>query len=177
MLNNITKREKALAIITISAVIAALAYNFLVEPLVKRWKGLADEIRGKEALLRKHSRILRGKDMIEQSHSAYIAYFQAEKLTPEEESAIALSTIEKLARGAETRITNIKPLTTKSFENYSKSTFRISLESRIGGLTKFIYDLQSSEQLLKIERLVLRAKEHEPNTIKAILNITKLSVF
>ena len=74
-------------------------------------------------------------------------------------------------------MTNIKPLTTKSYDNYSKFTFRITAESRMDELAKFIYDLQSSEQLLKIERMVLRAKERQADTIKAILHITKISVF
>ena len=174
---NITKREKRLVMATIGMVLAALAYNFTLEPLVKRWNDLGEEIRTKEIVLRKHSRILREKETIERLHSEYAAYFQTEKLTPEEESAVALSTIEKLARAANTHITNIKPLGTKSFDGYNKYTFRVSLESRIGELSRFIYDLQSSKQLLKIERMVLRAKEREPDTIKAILNITKLTVF
>jgi len=177
MLKNITKREKGLAVITMSIVFVALAYNFIIEPLAKRWGSMGEEIRGKETLLKKHNRILRDREIIERLHSEYTAYFQSEELSPEEESAIALSSIEKLARKANARITNIKPLTAKSFGNYNKYTFRVSTESRIDELARFIYDLQSSEQLLKIERMVLRAKAREPNTIKASLNITKISVF
>ena len=177
MLKNIAKREKILGIITIGVVLAALMYNFVVEPLVKRWNALEKGVSDKEALLRKHNRILRNKEIIEKSHSKYTAYFETEILTAEEESAIVLSNIEKLARGTDVRITNIKPLTVKNFENYNKYTFRVSTESRMEQLSKFIYDLQSSQQLLKIERMVLRAKERQPNMIKAILHINKISVF
>ena len=177
MLNNITGREKTLAIATIVVVLAALVYNFVIEPLVVRWNNLEEDIRDKEALLRKHNRILRSKEIIEKLHTEYTCYFQTEVLTPEEESAAALSNIEKLARSANVRITNIKPLAIKSFENYNKYTFRVATESRMSELTKFIYDLQSSRQLIKIERMVLRAKERERHVVKAILNITKISVF
>ncbi len=177
MLNNITGREKILAIITIGAVFAALVYNFLIEPLVGRWNTLEKEILDKESLFRKHSRIIRKKEIIEKLHSEYNTYFETEELTPEEESAVVLSSIEKLARNAGVRLTNIKPLTVKDFENYKKYTFRVATESQIGQLSRFIYDLQSSNQLLKIERMVLRAKERAPNTIKAILHITKVAVF
>lgn len=177
MFENIRKREKILSVVTIGVALIALTYNFVIEPLAKRWNTLKSGIRDKEILLTKHSRILRSKDEIEKLHSEYTKYFETKKLTPEEESAIALSNIEKAARGANVRITNIKPLTIKNFENYTKFTFRVTTESRIGELTKFIYDLQSSEQLLKTERMVLRAKERKPDTIKAILHITKISVF
>ena len=177
MLGNIKKREKILGIATVCLVAAALAYNFIIEPLGKRWNDSQKEIQEKEALLRRHSRILRSKDTIKKLHSIYTAYIQEEKMSSEEESAQALSSIEKLARSSNTRITNIKPLATKSLENHNKYTFRVSIESRVNELTKFIYDMQSSEQLLKVERMVLRAKERQPDTIKAILTISKISVF
>lgn len=177
MLENITKREKMLGAVTIVAALMALTYNFIIEPLAKQWNTLEEEIRDKEVLLTKHNRILRDKDEIQKLHSEHTRFFQKEKLTPDEESALALSAIEKLARGARTYIINIKPLTTKSYENYDKFTFRVTTESRISELTKFIYDLQSSEQLLKIERMAIRAKERKPGIIKAILHITKISVF
>ncbi len=177
MLTAITKREKMLATLTVSITVIALIYNFIIEPLAKRWNSLDEEIREKAGLLRKHNRMLRNKEMIEELHSEYTPYFQPEALTPEEDSAIALTSIEKLARKAGVRITNIKPLAVKGLESYNKYTFRVATESTIGELTRFIYDLQSSGQLLKAERMVLRAKEREHTTIKAILNITKLSVF
>ena len=177
MLKDITKRERMLGVLTVSIALIALAYNFIIEPLVKRWNTLDEDIQEKSGLLVKHSRILRNKEEIERLHSEYTKYFQEERLSPEEESALALSNIEKLARNTNTHITNIKPLTTKDYENYTKFTFRVTTESRIGELAKFIYNLQSSEQLLKIERMVLRAKERSPDTIKAILHINKVSVF
>lgn len=177
MLKDIRKREKILAIITIVVTLAAIGYNFVIEPLVSRWKTLKDEIRENEVLFTKHRRILRNKDVITRLNAEYSRYLQKKLLTPEEDSAIALSNIEKQASGANVRITNIKPLAVKKLENYNKFTYRVSAESGMGELTKFIYNLQSSEQLLKVERMVLRAKERDPKTIKAMLHITKISVF
>jgi hypothetical protein len=177
VLKDITKREKILGALTVSVAVVTVAYGFIMEPLINRWNALGRDISDKKGLLAKHSRILRNNDEIEKLHSEYTRYFQTEKLSPEEESASALSNIEKLARETNAHITNIKPLSTKNYENYTKFTFRVTTESRIGELAKFIYKLQSSEQLLKIERMVLRAKERSPDTIKAILHINKVSVF
>lgn len=177
MLKDITKREKLLGAITLAAALAALGYNFIIEPLAVRWNALKEEIREKELLLTKHNRILRNKDVITELNAALSNYLQKKKLTPEEDSAAALSNIEKEARAANVHITNIKPLAIKKFEDYTKFTYRVSSESTMGELAKFIYNLQSSEQLLKVERMVLRAKERDPRAIKAMLHITKISVF
>ena len=166
MLKDIANREKILAVMTIGIALTAIVYNIL-----------RDEIREKEVLLAKHRRILRNKDVITELNAEYSKFFQKRELTPEEESAAALSSIEKQARDANVHITNIKPLGVKKLQNYNKFTYRVSAESGIGGLTKFIYNIHSSEQLLKVERMVLRAKERDPGTIKAMLHITKISVF
>lgn len=177
MFRNITTREKMLAASTISIALVAVAYNFIIEPIVGQWNGLDRRIRDKEVTLKKHSRILRDKNNIEKMKAESTKYLATKKLTPEEESAIALSRIEKTARDTKVKITNIKPLSYKSFGNYDKFTFRLATESKLTELIKFIYGLQSSDQLLKVERMVLRAKEGDATTIKSILNITKLTVF
>lgn len=177
MLRNITKRERLLAAATISITIAAIVYNFIIDPAAGRWNDLDKKIRDKEAALKKHSRILRDRSDIEKLRAQYAKYFELKRLTPEEESAIALSLMEKTARETQVQITNIKPIAYKSFGNYNKFTFRVSTESKMSELAKFVYDLQSSDQLLKVERMVLRAKENDPAVIKSMLNITKISVF
>lgn len=177
MFRNITKRERLLAAAAVSAALAAVIYNFVIEPVIGSWGELDRKIRDKEIVLRKYARILRDKDDIEKERAEYAKYFECKKLTSEEESAIALNRIERAARANRVQITNIKPLSYKSFEYYDEFTFRMATESTLGELTKFIYDLQSSDQLLKVERMVLRAKENEPSVIKAMLNITKISVF
>lgn len=177
MLRNITKRERLLAGATVSIAVAALAYNFIMDPVIRQWNSLDGKIRDKEVMLKKHSRILRDRSNIEKLKAEYAKYFELKKLTPEEESAAALSLIEKTARETRVQITNIKPIASKSFGNYNKFTFRVSTESKMSELIKFVYDLQSSDQLLKVERMVLRAKENDPAVIKSMLNITKISVF
>lgn len=177
MFRNISQREKMLSAAVISAALLAVIYNFIVEPAAGQWSALDQKIRDKENILRKYSRILRDKDNIEKRMTECAKYFETKKLTPEEENAIALSRIERAAHAAKVQITNIKPLSHRMFEYYNEWTFRIAAESKPSELIKFIYDLQSSDQLFKVERMVLRAKENEPATIKSILNITKISVF
>ncbi|MBN1872576.1 MAG: hypothetical protein JW800_08390 [Candidatus Omnitrophica bacterium] len=177
MLKNISKREKILAGLTIGVAVVALSYTLIIEPLVSRWRKLEEDIRDKEVLLVKHSKIIRDKGKLENIHKEYAKYFQGGSLTKEEESALALSNIEEIARRTNTYITNIKPLTAKDFDNYSKLTFRVTIECDISSLTKFIYDLQSSEQLMKIDSVVLRAKEKSPDIIKAVMNVSKISVY
>ncbi|MBL7071960.1 MAG: hypothetical protein ISS26_07330 [Candidatus Omnitrophica bacterium] len=176
MIKNISKREKWFGAATLGIALAALAYNMIMEPLTGMWKSLDDSIRQREILLTKHSRILRNGEKISKLDKEYSKYFQETMLRPEEESAMALGQIERLARGANVHITNIKPMGIRRHENFNRFTYKVTSESRSEELAKFIYELQSSEQLMKVERMVLRAKEKEADIIKAILHITKISI-
>src|SRR3989338_2092602 len=160
MFRNVTNREKFLAIATISVALLALVYNFIIDPIIGQWSELDKKIKDKEVVVKKYSRILRDKETIEKRRAEYAKYLESKKITPEEESAVALSLIERTAHTTNVQITNIKPLSYKSFGNYSELTFRVATESKITELTKFIYNLQSSDQLLKVERMVLNAKEN-----------------
>jgi len=177
MLENITKRERIMGAVTIGVALTALLYNFAVEPLLRQWKALDGRIKEKEIAFTKYMRIVRDKDIIEKLYSDYAPYVEDKKSSAEEENAAALDRIEKLARGANVRITNIKPLKIKNFGDYDKYSFRVATESGIEELSKMIYDLQSSPRLLKVDRMVLRAKDREPDVIRAMLQISKISVF
>ena len=177
MATGITGREKILGIVTLLAALMVISANFIIKPLAGQWNSLDKDICGKEFLLKKHNRLLHDKNKIKALHAKYAKYLKTKKLTLEEESAEVLSSVEKLARGADVRITSIKPLAPKLFDSYNKFTFRIATESSLQQLGRFIYDIQSSEQLLKVEKMVLRAKERKADAIKGILHITKLSVF
>jgi len=176
MLKNLSKRERLLGSATATLAIAALAYVFVIEPLMSRWSMLEGQIKDKEVLLVKNSKIMRDKRGIQQAYSEFRKYLKQEKTSIEEENALALSSIEKIAKKTSTQITNIKPLTDKRYEDYVKFTLRVTIESDISSLTRFIYELQSSEELLKIEKMVLRAKERSRSTLKAVLHVTKISI-
>ena len=169
-INNFSNREKKLALITLAVVMGALTFNFALLPVISGWSYLNKTVSDREAVLTKYARILSDKDEIEELGGLYSKYY-VKQISPDEENAIALSAIEKIANNAGVIITNIKPLSFKSEEYYRKATFRVMTESTLEGLSKFIYDMQLSDQLLKVERMVLRAKENAPSTIKSVLNI------
>ena len=76
MLGNISKREKLLAALTAGVAAIAFTYAFIVEPLINRWKDLDGNIRDKEVLLVKHSKIIRNKKEIESEHKEYEKYYR-----------------------------------------------------------------------------------------------------
>ena len=56
-INNFNKRERDLALATLSIISIALVYAFIVDPIAARWKGLNSQIRSKVNMLEKDSRL------------------------------------------------------------------------------------------------------------------------
>lgn len=99
-----------------------------------------------------------------------------QKYSGEEEKAKLLYEIERLARSASISLKNIKPGLTKKIGPYEKYTAEIDVESTMNYLVDFIYRLERSPRLLRIEDFQLRPKEKESSTIRGRLTITEILI-
>lgn len=176
MTKRFTSRERAFIIATTTIAAAAVFYIIVIEPFYKEWRSLGEEIERGSNALKRAQRVLETKDEIEKRYESYANFVAAPVTSDEGVMALMLSATERIARDASVAITTVKPLSVKEEERYKVFTIRISTESTLGALAKFIYDMQSSKQLMKVERITLRAKEHQPDTIRGTLHITKLTI-
>ncbi len=176
MANKLSGRERIFAIGTVAAAMLALLYVFVCEPLYSKWKGLDADIDKKRNILVQSERVLEARDRIERRYAAYEDFLAAQKLSDEEVDAVMLGVMDSLASQSSVAITNVKPLGAKDEGQYKKFTIRVSAESSMVNLMKFVYDLQSSKQLLKVERMTLRAKARKSDIIQATLHVTKINI-
>jgi len=84
-----------------------------------------------------------------------------------------LSEIEKIARNASLLLKNIKPGVTKKIGLYKKYTIEIEVESEINYLVDFIYQLEKTSRLLRIEDFRLQPKEKKSTILKVQMTITE----
>lgn len=173
-INNLSKREKSLAIITVSVVVAALFYAFLIIPLHQSWKDLNSQIRSKIDALDAGFRILANQKQLNEEHIKISKYAKFTK-SDEEAIADAMAYIETVSRNDSCLITNIKPLGINKTDNVREILIDISTEANINQLSKFLYDIESSkDNLIKIKRLSISAKSGETDTLKGILLLSKI---
>lgn len=176
ILDKFTEREKTISYLVIALIISALIFNFLIEPLFKRWNGVDREIKLVKVKLQKAILITKQKDEIAQE---YIAY--ADKLKPkgsdEQEMTYILNELEILARKAGLKIVNMRPKPPVDKESYKRFIVEIETESDMSCLMRFVYDIKNSAQLLKVDRLNLSTKSSQSGVImKAAMVITKISI-
>lgn len=174
LFSRFTKRERLLFILTICVVLGLGLYIFILEPVYKRWSQFDIQLASANARLFKNLRLLASKETLEKEYDKYKDYIQNAG-GGEEEMAPVLKDIEVAALSCGVKITSIKPKATKQLKNYKKINIEIVSEAKINQFLKFIYDLEGSKRLFKVERFILSLKGSQSDLLKGTLVIRKIS--
>jgi hypothetical protein len=171
----LSKRERVIFYATGGVIIFALVFNFLISPILKKNDALNKEIAVTRRKLKKYMQLLSQKDYIQDKFNKFSATLN---VSAQQEDALmsALSNIENLAKNANVRIIDIRPQSTaKAGSPYKEMLIDLRTEGEIGGYIKFIYDLENSLSLLKIERFQLTSKSNS-QFLEGIFSISQISI-
>lgn len=170
-----SKRERVLFSATAVVIAVIMGAIFILEPMYKKWTQSEEALEGASSRLLKNLRLLADKELLEKQYAAYKEFTQRQD-SEEEELAAALKEMESIALNSQVKITSIKPKGAKPFKNYKRYIIEIIAEAKINQFLKFIYDLEGSKNLLKVERLVLSLKSAQSDVLKGTLVIRKTTL-
>lgn len=165
-------REKLLFYLTIAIIAFSLIFNFLIIPLGKKWSQLNREILAKEMKLRKNIKFLKQERAVKKIYLKYYDYSKREG-SDEGEMTSLLDRVEKVASMAGIHIANIRPRPIKNFSFYKKYTLEMNCEATLLQFIEFIYNLQKTPRLIRVERLKITSQEKK-SLLRAQMFISKL---
>ena len=174
-LDRLSIREKWLLYAGIAVILGIAIYIIAVEPIWTEWQDLNRNIFAKERKLLKNVKILAQKDRITSLYNKYASSIKM-KGSVEEETAVILREIENIARSTNINITDIKPHRVKNMDFYKEYYIELEAEGNVANLAKFIYELQSSDQILKVRHLRINPKAGGGDTLKAYMIVTKILI-
>jgi Tfp pilus assembly protein PilO len=174
MIKHLSPREKHMFYSAVAVIGAVLVYVLVLDPLIAKWTEINGSISKQETLLLKNLKILAQKEEIAKLYDQYAENIKM-KGSPEEETAVILREIENVARSSNTYIADIKPQKVEDKEFYKEYYIELEAEGSIPNLAKFIYDLQSSKQILKVRYLRLNPKG-EGDVLKGYMVVTKILI-
>lgn len=171
--SNISKREKTLLFISVGVAAAAVFYNVIVEPLVIKWKTVNGQIEAKIILLSKNKGLLSRYKTLEEEYINYPVLLKSGR-NEEEELAGALGEIEGISKKTACFIINIKPKASKKFGNYKEISFDVTTEGSIDEISRFMYEIETSEKILRIRQFTITSKSGTSKNLKASFLISKI---
>ncbi|MCX5716135.1 MAG: type 4a pilus biogenesis protein PilO [Candidatus Omnitrophica bacterium] len=169
-----TQRERFLFIGIVCIAVIFAVYLLVLDPLYRNWSELRLESETAKRKLLKNLKLLADKNELEKGYDKYKDYLQREA-DKEQDVASALKEIEDTAQRAGAKITSIKPKGEKLLKGYKTYNIELIAEGKIDQFLKFMYELEGSKKLFKIERLILSLKSSQSDLLKGTLLIIKVS--
>lgn len=175
-LDKLSKREKIGAYLSAAFLLAVFLDNLVIKPISARVKVLNMEIKTSEAQLSRYLRNLNRKDEVLKEYQKYIKYVKNGG-SDEEETAKILGEIEALARKSSLTLADMKPRTPRAIGFYKEYTVEIEVEGSMDSITNFLYQLNTSSQLLRTEKVRLYPKKKGSSAIKGLILVTKILIY
>ena len=172
-INNFSGRERRLAIATLSVVLAAAVYIFLIAPLVAGWSSLNNQVRSKIGILTNDSHILANRKALASEYSKMSKYARS---GGSEEQAIAdtLAYIENISRNDSCFIINIKPIGVTNTPSHKEILIDVTAEASISQFSKFLYDIENPRDvLINVKRFSLNSKASQTGVLRGTFFIAK----
>jgi len=173
--SKLSPRERYVLYISVIAISSLFIDKAMISPAVRVLNNLNKEISIHETKLERSMLVWNERDSIKDKYEKNIQGLKKIS-SDEEEMAILSSDIEKLARKTSVLIKNIKPAPVEEKGLYVEYKVNIEAEAEMSFLMDFIYQLEKSHRLIKVNRFSLIPKKKKSNTLKASFLITKILI-
>lgn len=172
LFSRISQREKYILYISIVVIGFVFIDKVILSPVMKVLDNLDKQTLVQEGELEKSVRIVNNEDSITAEYNKDVQNLKKSS-SNEEEIAAMSSEIEELARKTSVLIKSIKPLSTEESSLYTKYKIDIEVETEMPYLMDFIYQLEKSPQLIKVDKISLSPQKKNSPVLKAFLVISK----
>jgi Tfp pilus assembly protein PilO len=170
-----SSKEKIGLLIAGSFMSFALLDRLMISPINSKLKQINQDIKISEKQLAMELRNVSQKETVTAQYQKYVRHPQPNG--PDEEKMTAmLSAVEDLARESGTLLLDIKPQPPKPANVYKEYNITLEAEGEMEALVKFLYQINNSPQLLRVETLRLNLKDKDSKTVKASVLISKISL-
>jgi len=154
LFSRISQREKYILYVSIVVIGFVFIDRVILSPVMKVLDNLDKETLIQEGELEKSVRIVNNEDSITTEYNKDVQNLKKSSSNEEEIAALS-SEIEELARKTSVLIKSIKPLSTEESNLYTKYKIDIEVETEMPYLMDFIYQLEKSLQLIKVDKISL----------------------
>ena len=170
--SKLSKRERLIFYGALLVVFIGALDRLFYRPMANLFDELEQEIVLQENQLRKNMRYLAAREVIHKRYSAYAAY-SVTNGADEEEVASLLNEVEGQARKAGLSLLNIKPKPATTTEASKQYPVEVEVETQMKELINFIYGLQSSKYILRVQKLRMVPKGKSKAEVKGSLLINR----
>ncbi|MDD5292548.1 MAG: type 4a pilus biogenesis protein PilO [Candidatus Omnitrophica bacterium] len=168
----ISKRERILFIATLLFVLLSLIYSLAVEPAYKEYIILGRQIKLKQAQLRNALSLIEERKILGKEFEKYAGQFMNSE--PKDETDFLLAKLEEIGKANGVYLNEARPQGIKDSGFYQEMSVDIKFKATIRNLAAFIYKVESSPLLLRINVLRLHCKDENNSSLEGDMEIGRI---
>lgn len=167
-LPKLTPSVKIIAIAAAGLLLAFLMERLIFSTIRAKTQNLYSQIKAAEADFKIGLELQKRKDSIQQEYAAYKSYLKTSAADPDQKIiADFISEVENIARETGISIINLKPAERVEREkSYKKCSLELRAEASLSKVYDFLYKIQTSKLLIKVERLIVASKDLQSGNFK-----------
>ncbi|MDD5255518.1 MAG: hypothetical protein PHR11_05655 [Candidatus Omnitrophica bacterium] len=175
-LARLSKRERTIFYFTALTVLLFLMVNFVVYPVYSKISSQHKEIKEKESRIRTNLRIVSQKEKIASEGKRFQSFLRKPK-TDEEGMIALLKTVENTANKCSLYVIDMKPAGVKEDKDKTKR-YMVTLtgEGQMDQIVDFLYNVESSEELLVVDKYQISPKSRESSVAECSITISKVVI-
>lgn len=172
----LSDREKKIVIVA-SIIGAAFLFDLmLLSPSLKRLEMTGQKITTEKAAIKKDLMFLTYEDKVMSDHNALKQYLVEETKSQEQIITAFLTKVEKLASQSGVELPKITPAGQELTDDYLKFFLTLDCSGEYDKVVKFIHDIDSSSDLLRVTKVDLKPRRSDPKFFQATLAVSKMLV-
>ena len=166
------KGERRILAATVLVAGFAFVDRVIVMPILSTLTTLNQSVREQETSIRKSMNMLLHKETITAESNEYASY-SIEAKNPEEEMVGLLKEVESVAGKAGVSLLYVKPGTIKDESGTKKFYANMECEGNMESVATFFHDIESTAQLIKIEKYTIQPKSKGSSSARATVPVYK----
>lgn len=171
----LTPREQVLLILTGLTGGAALCWIFLLVPLYASWKESEMKLTVLQHQHHENLRIVAQKEQIEKRYEELTSGLKAQG-SDEQEIGRFQDEVGALAKQTGVKVNKTRPRPVETLEGHKRCWLELDCEGTILQIADFIYRMQHSPQILRVDQLRLSQENPRASSLRAALLVTKVLI-
>lgn len=170
-LSRLSSRERLLFAGVVLTMLVLLLDRVVLGPWWRHIQTVRRDITRLEGGIRSYQQVLIRKPQVMaqvEAYSAHLRHFGGEPF----DIAVLLREIEKLGKDSGITLGEVKPLTGEADQAQETMTVEVHYSGSLNQWIQFVYLLQTSKSLLKVEQAAIASKEENPDLLEGSLRIT-----
>jgi hypothetical protein len=175
-ISGLSAAERKVLAIAVVFVLLALFDRLLVGPSMARLKDIDENIVKEESVIRQNMRFLTYRDRIVKEASTFKDFYAVDVRAEEEVIGEFLKKIESMATQSQVELSKISPAGQDYQKEYIKYFVTLDCAGKLADITNFIYAVNNSKDLLKIEKMNVLGNVRDVAKVQASVTISRMII-